>query len=115
MMTLIATQFRQRMILSQSQVENNFGKGAVRATRVHHAVSTSTCMDWCTIGFTTVIVLCVAAAVVWIAGQIDQIEEHTERLAAGIALAGVPTAIVLLVIKVGPFPVKLGFFLLMKM
>ncbi len=64
-------------------------------------------MDWCTIGFTVVIVVCVAAAVVWIAGQIDQIEEHTERFAAGIALAGVPTAIVLLVIKVCQFSVKL--------
>ena len=79
----------------------------MRATRVRHAVSSATCMDWCTVVSNSIIVTCIAAAAVWVAEQIGDLEEQAERVAAGIALAGVPTAIVLLVIKVRIFTANL--------
>lgn len=95
------------MNISQSQVEECFGKGAVRAARVQHAVLSSTCMDWCTAVFTTIIVVCVAAATEWIAEQINHLEEQAERVIASIALIGVPMAIVLLLIKVSRMTIYL--------
>lgn len=74
------------MNISQSQVEECFGKGAVRAARVQHAVLSSTCMDWCTAVFTTIIVVCVAAATELIAEQINHLEEQAERVIASIAV-----------------------------
>lgn len=88
-------------------MEEHFGKGAVRATRVGHAVSSATCMDWCTVISNSIIVICIAAAAAWVAERIGDLEDQVERVAAGVALAGVPTAIVLLVIKVRIFTVNL--------
>ena len=70
---------------------------------MRHAVSSATCMDWCTVVSNSIIGICIAAAAVWVAEQIDDLEEQAERVAAGVALAGVPTAIVLFVIKVRIF------------
>ena len=70
---------------------------------MRHAVSSATCMDWCTVVSNSIIGICIAAAAVWVAEQIDDLEEQAERVAAGVALAGVPTAIVLVVIKVRTF------------
>ena len=88
------------------QVEECFGKGAVRATRVRHAVSTSTCMDWCTVVFTIIIMIFIAAGVEWVAEQITHLKELTARAVAGIALLGVPVGIVLWAMKVREFPVN---------
>lgn len=68
----------------------------MRATRVQHAVLSSTCVDWCTVAFTII----VAAATEWIAEQIQLLEKQAERAAASLALLGVPLGIVLCMIKV---------------
>lgn len=72
----------------------------MRATRVQHAVLSSTCIDWCTVVFTIIVVVCVAAATEWIAEQIKLLEEQAERAVASVALLGVPLGIVLWMIKV---------------
>lgn len=72
----------------------------MRATRVQHAVLSSTCVDWCTVAFTIIVVMCVAAATEWIAEQIQLLEKQAERAAASLALLGVPLGIVLCMIKV---------------
>ena len=81
-------------------METCFGKGAVRATRVQHAVSSSTCMDWCTVVFIVIILMCVAAAAEWAAEHINHLEELAERAVASVALASVPVATILWMIKV---------------
>ena len=81
-------------------MEECFGKGAVRATRVQHAVSSSTCMDWCTVVFGSMMTALVAAAAVWVGELIARLGGLLERVLAFLALGGVPLAIVLWMIKV---------------
>ena len=67
---------------------------------MQHAVSSSTCMDWCTVVFTSMMVVLVTGATGWAAELIARLEGQLERALASLALAGVPLAIVLWVIKV---------------
>ena len=67
---------------------------------MQHAVSSFTCMDWCTVVFTFMMMALVAAAAGWVAELIAGFEGQLERALASLALVGVPLAIVLWVIKV---------------
>ena len=67
---------------------------------MQHAVSFSTCMDWCTVVFGFIMTALVAAAAAWVGELIVRLDGLLERVLAGLVLAGVPLAIVLRVIKV---------------
>lgn len=60
------------------QVEKHVGKGAVRVTRVRHAVMSFTCTDWYGVIFTAIVVAGVCAAV----GNRPTDYQHAERAGA---------------------------------
>eukprot|EP00903_Cladosiphon_okamuranus_P022759 g20951.t1 len=84
-----------------TQVENypSFGKGAVRATRVQHAVTSSTCSDWTFAILTAFVVAAVVAVVGWAGGQIADMEEQLGQVAAATGLAAVPITVLLWIVK----------------
>ncbi|CAM9533755.1 unnamed protein product, partial [Ectocarpus sp. 8 AP-2014] len=84
------------------QVEEHpcFGKGAVRATRVRHAVTSSTCSDWCLVIFTAIVVAGVVAAAKLAAEQIADMQEVLEQVVATAGLAAVPISLLLWIFKV---------------
>lgn len=84
------------------QVEEHpcFGKGAVRATRVRHAVTSSTCSDWCLVMFTAVVVAGVVAAAKLAVEQIANMQEVLEQVVATAGLAAVPISLLLWIFKV---------------
>ncbi|CAM9628063.1 unnamed protein product [Ectocarpus sp. 12 AP-2014] len=90
------------------QVEEHpcFGKGAVRATRVRHAVTSSTCSDWCLVIFTAVVVAGVVAAAKLAAEQIANMQEVLEQVVATAGLTAVPISLLLWIFKVLPVVFK---------
>ncbi|CAM9643523.1 unnamed protein product [Scytosiphon promiscuus] len=86
------------------QMENHpcFGTGAVRATRVRHAIASSTCMEWCFVIVTALIMAGIGVAAGLAGEKIADLEQHLEQTIAGIALAGVPIAVMLWVVKMLP-------------
>ncbi|CAM9693883.1 unnamed protein product, partial [Laminaria digitata] len=91
-----------------NQVEQHacFGKGAVRATRVRHAVTSSTFTDWCLVIFSAVAVAGVGAAAGLAGEQIANMQEELAQVVAAAALAAVPISILLWACKILPVVFK---------
>ncbi|CAM9597767.1 unnamed protein product [Scytosiphon promiscuus] len=86
------------------QVESHpcFGTGAVRATRVRDAIASSTFMEWCFVAITALVIAGIGVAAGLAAEEIAGLEQHLQQSVAGIALAGVPIAILLWIVKMLP-------------
>ena len=72
----------------------------MRATRVRHAVTSSTCTDWCCVIFTAIVMAGVGAAAGLAGQQIADMQEELERAVAATALTAVPISLLLWIFKV---------------
>lgn len=99
---IVTPSFDATLICEFGQVEQHacFGKGAVRATRVRHAVTSSTCTDWCLVIFSAVAVAGFCAAAGLAGEQIANMQEELEQVVAAAALAAVPISLQLWICKV---------------
>lgn len=77
-----------------------FGKGAVRASRVRHAVESFACMDWAVALFTVLVLAGLTVIAVVVAREIGDLGNLLVEAIAWLGLAGVPLFLFMCAMKV---------------